>query len=76
MKQEIDMKLNYLARVKKISPRDLLQDIEHFCDLLRKINYSEEVVYYNEYGYADEGQYDDCYEYYGEEADNGIINRL
>lgn len=71
MKQEIEMKLNYLAKVKKISPRDLLEDIQHFCELLAKINYSEEAAYYDEYGYADEGQYDDdYYEYYGEEANN------
>lgn len=68
MKQEIEMKLNYLGRVKKINPKDLLGDIQHFCELLAKINYSGDQNHYDNYSYADDAHYeDDCC--YGEDAE-------
>jgi hypothetical protein len=77
MKEEIQIKLNYLARVNKISPRDLLEDIQHFCEVLRKINFEEDQIDYSaenydcyEYG----GYEDDNYGYDGEESDNHIYS--
>ncbi len=63
MKEEIQIKLNYLAKVHKISPRDLLEDIQHFCEILRKINFEEDQIDYSAENY-------DCYEYGGYEDDN------
>ena len=74
MKQEIEMKLNFLARTYKISPRDLLADIQHFSDLLRKINSSENVTYQDDYSYVEDAHYDeDYYGYYGDDGENGNI---
>ena len=68
MKEEIQIKLSYLERVRKISPRDLLQDIQHFCDLLRKINYEDQTDYTDPYDYDDTGEYYED-EYYCYDAD-------
>jgi len=65
MKQEVEMKINFLGRVKKISPRDLLEDIEHFCDLLRKINSSEK-TYAEEFEYTEDCHYEDDDYYYNQ----------
>jgi len=72
MKEEIQIKLSYLERVRKISPRDLLQDIQHFCDLLRKINYEDQTDYTDPYDYDDTGEYYED-EYYCYDADEKNI---
>lgn len=72
MKEEIQIKLNYLGKVHKISPRDLLQDIQHFCEILRKINYEDDQIDYTveNYDCYEYGGYEDDYGYDGEESDN------
>jgi len=73
MKQEVQMKINFLGRVKKISPRDLLEDIEHFCDLLRKINSSKK-SYTDDFEYTEDCHYDDDDYYYNQADDVGNDN--
>jgi len=73
MKQEVEMKINFLGRVKKISPRDLLEDIEHFCDLLRKINSSEK-TYAEEFEYTEDCHYEDDDYYYNQAEDYSMYS--
>lgn len=72
MKQEVEMKINFLGRAQKISPRDLLEDIQHFCDLLRKINSSDSSIS-NDFEYSEDIHYEDD-DYYNQGDDYGQDN--
>lgn len=70
LREEVEMKINYLSKTQKITPKDLLTDIQHFFDLLMKLNSSDEVAHYDDFGYSEDIHYDDdCY--YGDEIDPG-----
>jgi len=71
MKQEVEMKLNFLARVTKINPRELLEDIQHNLDLLRKINHSGEAPQYEQFTYIEDVYYEDEY---CEENDSNVFS--
>jgi len=70
MKEEIQIKLSYLERVRKISPRDLLQDIQHFCDLIKKMNSEDQTDYTDDFDY---GEYEDEYYCYDAEYNENNI---
>jgi len=72
MKEELQIKLRYLERVNKISPRDLLEDIQHFCDLIRRMNSEDQTDYIDDYDYGD--YEDEYYCYEAEENENNIYS--
>jgi len=59
MKEEIGMKLLFLAQERKIVPKELLEEIEHFSNLLRKVRYGDKSVATLEYFEEEEYYYGD-----------------
>ena len=68
MKEEIGMKLLFLAQEKKIFPKELLEEVEHFSSLLRKVRYGDKAVKTEEVFEEDYGEEE---EYYAEEKSSG-----
>jgi len=66
MKEEIGMKLLFLAQERKIIPKELLEEVEHFSNLLRKVRYGDKAVGTIEY--FDENYEEEEY-YYGDDAE-------
>ena len=69
MKEEIGMKLLFLAQEKKIFPKELLEEVEHFSGLLRKVRYGNKPVKTEEVFDEDYGDEEDYY--YAEEKSSG-----
>jgi len=60
------MKLLFLAQERKIFPKELLEEIEHFSNLLRKVRYGDKSVGTSEFF---EENYGEEEYYYGDDAE-------